>query len=54
MACLNVAGARFLGATVTNINTNLGWGSNGTSMTVSLVEDECGGDNFNPPMSLVT
>ena len=50
MACLNVAGARFLGATVTNINTNLGWGSNGTSMTVSLVEDECGGDNFNPPI----
>ena len=50
MACLNVAGHRFLGATVTNINTNLGWGSNGTSMTVSLVEDECGGDNFNPPI----
>ncbi len=49
MACLSVSGHKFLGATVTGISSSLGWGSNGTSMTVSLVEDECGGDNFNPP-----
>lgn len=50
MACLSVSGHKFLGATVTGINSSLGWGSSGTSMTVSLVEDECAGDNFNPPV----
>ena len=50
MACLSVSGHKFLGATVTGISSSLGWGNNGTSMTVSLVEDECGDDNFNPPV----
>ena len=50
MACLSVSGHRFLGASITGINTSLGWGSNGTSLTVSLVEDTCNGDNFSPPL----
>jgi len=50
MACLSVSGHKFLGATLTGINTTLGWGSNGTSVDVSLVEDLCKGDNFDPPL----
>ena len=48
--CLDVSGHKFLGATIIGINSSLGWGSNGTSLTVSLVEDTCNGDNFNPPI----
>ena len=50
MACLDVAGHKFLGATLTGIDTTLGWGSSGTSMSLSLVEDTCKGDNFAPPI----
>lgn len=50
MACLSVSGHKFLGATLTGVDTNLGWGSNGTTVSVSLVEDLCAGDNFNPPL----
>jgi hypothetical protein len=40
---------RFLGASVTNFNSNLGWGGEESRLEVGLVEDLRNGDGFNPP-----
>lgn len=39
----------YLGASISSINSNLGWGSSPSQITVELVEDSSNGDNFIQP-----
>ena len=47
--CESLNENKFLGASITGMTSQLGWGSNGSTHSISLVEDTCNGDNFNPP-----
>ena len=40
---------KFLGASVINFQSNLGWGESVSELTVNLVEDRAAGDDFIPP-----
>ena len=39
----------FLGASICSINTSIGWGTQQSQLSVTLVEDVGNGDSFNPP-----
>jgi len=41
----------FLGASIVNFSASLGWGSQPSSLNVTLVEDNANGDSFNPPIN---
>jgi hypothetical protein len=40
----------FLGSSVRNFNTTLGWGNNVSTCTINLVDDPTNGDSFAPPL----
>lgn len=41
-------GLKFFGCTVKNFSTSLGWGTQPSTVRVSIVQDVVGGDQFNP------
>lgn len=47
---MSINQTRFLGASVRGFNMNLGWGSDSSTLSVSLVEDFSAGDAFTNPV----
>lgn len=41
---------KFLGASVSSAQTSIGWGTQQSQLTVTLVEDASDGDSFDPPL----
>lgn len=45
---MSISQITFLGATVKGVNSNIGWNSESSRLTVNLVEDSSNGDSFSP------